>query len=57
MQGHHDMPSQLPPRQTHITDDADETTAWNKDAKTLLPDAVELVKELFVILNIAELPC
>ena len=44
------------PRAADVAHDDAEATAWDEDAKALLPDLVELLEETLVVVNMAELP-
>ena len=44
------------PRAADVADDDAEATARDEDAKALLPDLVELLEEMLVVVNMAQLP-
>ena len=46
----------LPSRKADIAHDAYQPATWNKDSKCVVPYAIQLVQELFVFLNVPELP-
>lgn len=46
----------LAAREADITDDADDSTAGNQNIEAALPNPVEVVEELGVVVDVTELP-
>src|SRR5437588_3588215 len=42
-------------REANVSRNTNQTATWNQDAKNLMPDLFKLLKELFVILDVAQL--